>query len=776
MRQVQDLDLDITRTRLHVAAIRRVLASSQRDLFQAELRVSKLSTRRDRLHSIEGLVQTLVEVNKIKSECDQVTHPLSARIRTSQETLNKLAKEYPQELAAVKSAVSSLKNRIPQLEAAVLENLKAALLGPRLNLGIFEDVLSCFETLNYDQKENLELSKQVWKSMLELYLTPSNGNTGVMLTKSAGGEAIITPDEQVIQKRPFVQVFDTSSAYAEMLSKFVGAVSDDNIKESLANMKRECQSIITKLADDYLKNPLIRSQVLDDFALTIEDASKLTEKLDAWFGEIEQSTTQYINKTKLESSIRLRARVYAQQYQAEGFQAMRGLLWRELWVDVGLAASTSKEEDFAQAIFKRLGVQAPEMGGGKRYVFTATVASGLPRQIQRTLDLMKKLPTSACGEAFLGLLRIVDLYLYAVLTLFVHKSIFLDSPRKFSKTIAWQYMNQVRESLGEWLTPASPRSSLPPSAPMPVPDDQVEPEDVQLCEMEFLRDTERSFEAAYVASESLEFVSTLVKLLEKPLSDPLPSVERSKLGSKMFVELPQVVSRIQLFVRRSAIERLTQKIQFGDLGYVYGEHRGDDYDDSDSETDPYSRHTSADAGAQFAMFRDVLVRMNNVFQELQNSRTIPEPVRRDLWDEACAMFLDKYLQAISKMQYCNAIDRGNMIVHLASFWEKLNEFPGSRAVLQRQGSSALKSRSRVDDYIKAFYYDKPQDLWDWMKRKKDDYDQQQFLAILETGLVGQSVSHSTSYLSTGSGGSRLIGGKKELRQEFDKVMQSVSLS
>jgi hypothetical protein len=477
----------------------------------------------------------------------------------------------------------------------------------------------------------------------------------------------------------------------------------------------------------------------------------------------------------MESSIRLRARVYAQQYQAEGFQAMRGLLWRESWIDVA-AAPASKfgadddNVDFASAIFKRLGLATTVLQQrDKKFVFTATMASGLPRQVQRTLDLMRKLPTSASGEAFLGLLRIIDLYLLAICQVFIPRSDLYESKRQMRQA-CYLYMSGVKETLGEWLNAASPRRAVAlrhhDSAPAPgsTVDSPTLPEDeeVRLCEFEFLEDRERSFETCWVASESLEFLDVFIKALERPLSDPLPSVERGKIASKMFIEIPPVISQLSSLVKRSAVERLCIRVQFPDLAYVY--YGDDNHDDSMAE--------------QLEGFNDTMMEMQIVFQQIQSNPSLQDLSKCELWDETCALYLDKYINAISKLQKCSAIDRGNMIVHLASFWENLNQIPGSRALLSKAAnasggmSNALKARNRVDDYIKAFYYDKPADLWDWMRRKREDFDPHQFAAIFETGLVGQSAG-ATSYLSTGNGSTRAIGGKKELRQEFDRVMTSI---
>ena len=788
MRQVQDLDLDVTRTSLHAGAIRRRLALAKKNLFEAELRVSRLSVQRDKLKSMQGHVAILVEVGRLKRECNAVVSPLSACIEAVLQTRDRLERDYPHaQLRAIRSSIDALNARIPKLEATVLLNVKTSLRGPSLDEARFADSLVCLEKLQWSLEDQFNVVKRLWQAMLELYLTaPSIGKALTDKTFSyredesilLKDEDVGTPSSLVVAKSPFVRVSDCCAAFVHVLSHFA---STSLPSSSITDAKQEAVGTLAKLTDDYLKSPLVRSQVLDEFAQTIEDSSRLVDRTDGWFSvPSDMDSSQYFNKTRMESSIRLRARVYAQQYQAEGFQAMRGLLWRESWVDVASGSASnvspstmdSSSADFVEAIFTRLGLSArttatsttTTVPSKQSFVITATMGSGLPRQIQRTLDLMRKLPASAAGEAFLGLLRIIDLYLLAALTTFVPSDRFFRSKQQM-RTVGHIYMSQARESLGEWLA-TSPRHAAPhpPTSPSKTIDalSSDDESELKLCEFEFLDDPDRSFEPALVAAESLDFLLFLIAALEKPLSDLLPAVERVKLAAKMFVELPQVVTQVKQLVRRSAVERLEARCVFPNLMEVY-------------EGETMMESGPADSFAQFASFNDCIYEMQVVFQQNVSNPHLSDPARVDLWDDCVALFFDKYVDAIAAMPRCSAMDRGNMIMHLASFWEHLNQIPGSRQMLAKIGSSAssssAKSRQRADDFVKAFYYDKAPDLWDWMKRKKEDFEPHHFLSVLETGLVGQGAG-ATMYISGGSG-IRAVGGKAQLRQEFDRLMGSI---
>ena len=97
--------------------------------------------------------------------------------------------------------------------------------------------------------------------------------------------------------------------------------SDEN--SAVVVSSSDCLAIVATASDTYLKDPVTRSQGLDDFATTIADAVNVMESLDSWFGSglssgglntstVESNSPEYFHKTMMESSIRLRgACIYA---------------------------------------------------------------------------------------------------------------------------------------------------------------------------------------------------------------------------------------------------------------------------------------------------------------------------------------------------------------------------------------------------------------------------------------------------------------------------------
>jgi hypothetical protein len=736
MRQVQDLDLDSARTMLHVVAIRRRLRAVKRGFFEARLNVKHLSERRENRVGLTTIIARLVELKKLRDACYSVETPLSEAIAISLQTERQIRSGFDTSLQAVGSVLEGLNQRLLQLKGKLVHSLRVLLIGPQVNEDTFNEVLACLRAFEAPQGEYAKLFVQNWNAMIESFVG-TNVDETLTFTSNKG---------------PFGRMLDSCKAFSRSLV----LLRDRTVlsPEEVASTKRDALSNLAKIAEEHLKSPLVRSQVMDDFSITISDAGRLVDRLDGLFGVEEQAageaSVQVMTRTKIESSIRQRARIYAQQYQAEGFQAMRGLLWRELWVDVA-----GGDTEFAKQILNRLGVDMnlPPL------VITATMASGVPRQVQRTLDLMRKLPSSAAGEAFLGLLRIVDLYLLAVLTVFVPATAFFESKRE-SRSAAKTYLLAAREALAEWLLPSSPRTLSTPSGSASGEGQVMSAEEEQnitprLSEVDFVGDPSVSFELALVAAQSLDFLKTLLTVMEGPLSEPLPNVERAKMASKLFVDVPAVIDRVKALVHRAAAERISQQCRMPPMDHVYV---GTDVN-------------MVDGNAQMERFRETLFQMQIVFTELQTNPRLPDRAKAELWDESCACFFDKYLDAIASMERCSPMDRGNMILHLANFNESLTSLPQSKQMLASSQGRAQRARTRVDDFIKAFYYDKPQDLWDWMRRRKDDLEHKHYLSILRTGSVGQRAGQM-SYVTDGNG-TRAIGEWKDLTREFDKIMASL---
>lgn len=707
-------------------------------------------------------MQILVRVDALQTEIESMAQTSrSKHIRSVVLGLDQIIsrpEDFPQEFSSIRDLKSYFNQQLVTLEVDTQKDLTTFLAGPKSPPELLTDVLASFTNLGQSNEEIVQHLDQAIKLSFERCLSPSNKNTLGQLFDSLSGFAQLST------------MYETDDKLHELLE------SDLNDMTQFTKLRREVLEHTERVLETYMKSPEVRTQALDEFSQTIQAATDLLDSLDEFFlwgcpnEDVNSDETGRLImefKKRMEGLIRHRARVYAQQYQAEGFHAMRGFLWREMWINVD---DGSVNGDFGLAILKRLGAAGVEINNSasfaqkQTFCFTATTASGLPRQIQRTLDLMGKLPYSATGEAFYGLLRIVDLYLYALVMEFVPKSKFFES-KKASRTLAYTYMVGAKESLKEWLV--SSNSSSPT-------------DESRLCEMNFLDDSSQSYIRAVTAAHSLDFIKILLQTFEKPLTERLPHVERAKIASKMFIDLPPVLEQIQSLVRRTASERLCFNINYPEFISVY--------DNKPERIPPMFLQDIGEAAKR--LYREI--QTQSAFGKAVGGVVSSASPRTLLWDDVVSFLLDKYLLGLTKLKQCSAADRGRMAVHLATLCESFREI--SKTSSFQLNSKSLASKTRADEFIRAFYIDKPNDLWDWMRLKKDDFEAFHFQAIFETGLVGQQLT-SSSFLSgvvsltptspdsnggVGGGNSgapsrTLMGGtgRREWRLELDRIVSGM---
>jgi hypothetical protein len=415
---------------------------------------SRKARQRENLESIRNATNILLKVQKLSMQCNEVESPLSQVIKVTGRVLHDLLSspaEYPVKYVAIDNLISLLKMKLLKCEGDVYGVLMQSLVGPTLDEDAFDDALLSYANLNKSPDFSFNAVCQASNEVFELIFHSDAGDND-------GDATTLT-----LPERPFLRLSNACNAFSQMKDAYS---SGDKMLipppgTTFETFSVETLKSIEQLAETYLKSPVVRSLSLDEFGEIISDAIVWMDSIEAYFGsdDVVRETRQ-----RFEASIRLRAMTFAQQYQAEGFQAMRGFLWREMWVKLDDDSGGGDAQSFGEAIIKRLGGVYKDVDtnnnnnndGAKQfsYVFTTTTASGLPRQFQRTIDLLRKLPPSAAGEAFLGLLRIVDLFLLTLVITFVPRTRFLGN-KKASRTSVHVYVVGAKEQLKEWLVDAN---------------------------------------------------------------------------------------------------------------------------------------------------------------------------------------------------------------------------------------------------------------------------------------------------------------------------------
>ncbi|KAH9261207.1 hypothetical protein BASA81_000911 [Batrachochytrium salamandrivorans] len=572
-------------------------------------------------------------------------------------------------LQAVQAVETGLKSSITTFDSCCRMQIKTSLAGsPQLEL--FEDGLHGLKLLNKTEEEIFACLEEIWVWIVETTLLGEGGDPFPALATSC-------------------RAFDLAAG-----------------KQQASKLKQRALQIVTGSTERFLSSPETRSLPLPQFAKVVQSASSFVDLLGSpgCFAGLDELGV----KSKLESMLRLRTRIYAQTFQAEGFQAMRTLLRRETWTNV---TELETGQEFVRAIFDRLGLKPGDVAGEEEWMLTATLASGIPRQIQRTLDLMTSLPQSASGEAFLGLQIVFDLYLFAICSVFLPnllaKLISFDLNKSHNASgVLMPYLVQTKTSLLEWISS----------------------EEDELCEQQFPLVPGELSSTCLVAGDSLVFLAELVASLQLPVTAILPSIERNTLASRTFDELPQVLPLLRAQCREAAVETWLRPFIYFPIEIIQAVY-GDGED------------------AEFRHFAPVLAAMKLRLQQLVNMDSIRGKAL--VWDEAVRYFLDRFLDALAGMSTCSIIHRGQMALHLASFWEVFENYP------LPPGPSALRAKNRVDDFIKAYYLDKMDDFKRWAVRNKSVYDTFHFAAVFETGLLSQTPPQ-----------------QRDLKQEFDKLIAS----
>jgi hypothetical protein len=67
----------------------------------------------------------------------------------------------------------------------------------------------------------------------------------------------------------------------------------------------------------------------------------------------------------------------------------------------------------------------------------------------------------------------------------------------------------------------------------------------------------------------------------------------------------------------------------------------------------------------------------------------------------------------------------------------------------------MRARQRADDFIKAYYFDQPQDLFAWMKKNQGVFDAGHFGALFETGMMESKT-------------------RREFKLEFDRLVAGLT--
>jgi hypothetical protein len=879
MHQIQELDLDVTRTYLATRAARRRLNSARENYYEASLRVSELADLRTSTTNVYSLVQILVEANQKYRLAKDEHLPVHQRCDITLETLNwlKTCLRDPSKngLLALQQIQSSLQEQIPQLIQEVNQEFSVLMCRYPLDKEEFEILSTCLSKLEPDiplQTKLIITTKNIVESLFSYSVVNTHDIPIVLLSSSTTsnsnnpilGDDVVnsnrTNNNNIQQQQPFTAqmehtmfrlIVDCLSAYIaaeELLHSKNQDVTPNGTTITTATTlpsteklqhRREIWSVVEQRCIAHLKRPEARTLTLDGFRQLVSNCEILVVIGRGFcFGEA-KATLQ------LSGAIKQRTNAFALQFQAEGFEAMRGFLSRETWYKFA-----SKSGATAESVLSRLekkviplppgGNGTPE-GGGIRIlswrekdpnpffllvgssslsnhnsnnlnhptnnnnnddqnhtssvttsntsssttttVLTATTASGLPRQITRTAELIKKLPSSA-GVAYQGLQRAFDVYLVTIWSLFVHDR-YGGTGNTYRQWIRSQpahtYVSSCREGLREWFSSSSTTtttttttsSSIQPTAQTTTTTTMNGIVDnnntIGMVSPSMTFNIQSKWLHALVASESLDFVQILAEISVTSLDETLPTVEGSKLTSRTR-EMMACIPDLKQQLYRAAICDL---IDFNHIESSILDEEMIEWESDEIELlrkgNPYVSDALHMANQMWitlmknASFDD----SNNTTQSNNNNNggaatiqdsSYPLSIVPVVFDEACCMLFNTLVDAWSQILECSLQGRAAMALDLATLSAGLEEICGVSGGTHNNNNpnNRPKYKTRADDFVKAYYLDREEDLLNWIKSKRQDFSVKHFLAILQAGMFGQS-----------NLGKRRL---KEVRMEIERIM------
>jgi len=648
IKQVQELDLDITRTSLQVTSARRRLAAARLNLHDAELRVVQLARARERSQQLQGVVHELLEAAAKLARVERATRVEDA-IAAAKDLLVWLEAHMDRRLRVLVRLEETIKSRLPGL--AILLDKELCLL---LENG-------------FDADEYVSLVHA--HALLGLDALPERiGAACEALLREA-----FSKGEDPVQTA--MELFVT----LEHMQDFHSAAADP----AWAALRWRMWRLVEQLTSALLKSPEARALLLEQFANLIARCDELVEFGRSFLGD-EASLS-------LAGAIRARSRAYALQVQGEGFEALRGFLLRENWAKFSAESAAN-----AAAVLARCGLSAP--GSVDGLAITVTTASGLPAQVSRTMELMRRLPASA-AEAFMGLVRCFYVYVLATVTGFGH-----DAELRYMPPVLASFCAQARESLRDWLA-----------------------DDAALLNG---MDAEQPWVRAVVAAESLAFVEVLALATRPALEPLLPAVERNALCARLYTDLPAARPWVERALMRSAAKKhVAERFVFESVVAIAWE----------SETELRA--------TPHAYVEQVVEQMKAQYRVIMSEAAISRASAQRLWDEAGGLLFEALLEGFAVVRACTLEGRASMSLDLACLVNGLADGAGvgggggddAGNGVGELGAATARMRGVVDDYVKAFYYDREEDVLQWARSKRGELSLFQVCAIVDVGLFGQSL-------------------------------------
>jgi len=340
----------------------------------------------------------------------------------------------------------------------------------------------------------------------------------------------------------------------------------------------------------------------------------------------------------------------------------------------------------------------------------------------------------------------------------------------------------LNRSVGSSGNPKDTRASLQgPSVSATLTESAIPARFSNLHNAEGLTNTLDALPTRIVAAESCRFVLQILHNIRPRVEASLPAVERVQVAGDAYQEFDTVCEDLRGLVHRGVARHLVNRFALDSSapGQIYSTRAGPQMSGEQMES-PMSATTmksstssspspmpdrnlnAADvvptatitslildtvqwhkiktlASEPSNYVQKVILRMRKIWSHLQ--RECAEGTKFSMsaiplvWSRALEEVMDQFLDAIASVEKCGTEGRALMSMDLATLFRGIVEIaPGLQEIID-------PARQRVENYVKAFYYDRLKDVLEWITQNRHIYERWHLENLIRFG-VGSSKSSS----------------------------------
>jgi len=248
--------------------------------------------------------------------------------------------------------------------------------------------------------------------------------------------------------------------------------------------------------------------------------------------------------------------------------------------------------------------------------------------------------------------------------------------------------------------------------------------------------TDANMVAWIVAGESLFSVLDLVDGVRERVEEALPAIERAQVLAKVYKTIERTASDLRQLIFIGVARMLVDKFSS---------------DSFSSNADRAAQTTTETGGGVICVMvhevqwgainkmkseasqyvKKVTLRMRKVWSHLQrNSKegsAYPLATITSLWDATICECFEQILSGFSAVQTCSTEGRMLMTLDVATLFSNIQEIAPC-------GDSGTMAKERVNDYIKAHFLDREQDLLEWVRGNHSRFEVDEMTTLALSGI------------------------------------------